>query len=73
MPIVNTTFEGLDKPNPDGSFDVIVRNFDNEGKEYKYSQNVKPNFDIVADNAIKVANLNEQLAAQEFEALIGQP
>ncbi len=69
MPIVSTTFE--ETVNANGSRDVIVRNFDNEGKEYKYSQNVPANYDVAADNAIKVANLNEQLANQEFEALIG--
>lgn len=69
MPIVNTTFE--ETVNADGSRDVIVRNFDNEGGEHKYSQNVPADFDIIADNAIKVAGLNEWLASREFEALIG--
>ena len=70
MPIVNTTFE--ETVNADGSRNVIVRNFDQDGKEYKYSQFAAVGFDVQADNAIKVANLNEQLANQEFEALIGQ-
>ena len=70
MPIVNTTFE--ETVNADGSRNVIVRNFDQDGKEYKYSQYAPAGFDVQADNAVKVANLNEQLANHEFEAIIGQ-
>lgn len=72
MPIVNTIFDGEDNVNPDGSRTITVRNFDQDGKEYKYSQHVASGFDYQADNAIKVTMLNEQLANQEFEALIGQ-
>ena len=72
MPIVNTIFDGEDNVNPDGSRTITVRNFDQDGKEYKYSQHAAAGFDYHADNLIKIAMLNEQLASQEFEALIGQ-
>ena len=69
MPIVTTNVQS--STNADGSKHVVVRNYDQDGKEYMYSFFAPVGFDI--DTAIqnKTAELNIQLAESEFEALIG--
>ena len=69
MPIVNTITQA--STNADGSQHVVVRNYDQDGREYMFSFFAPVGFDI--DTAIqnKVVDVEVQLAENEFEALVG--
>ena len=69
MPIVNTITQA--STNADGSKHVVVRNYDQDGKEYMYSFFAPVGFDIDTAVQNKTAELNVQLAEAEFETLIG--
>lgn len=70
MPIVNTARQIDIQAN--GNRQVLVRHYDQDGKEYMYSFNAKPEVDIDAIIADRITLLDEQLAQQEFEAIIGE-
>jgi hypothetical protein len=69
MPIVNTIIQP--SSNADGSQNVVVRNYDQDGREYMYSFYAPAGFDIQTAVNNKTADLNVQLADSEFETLIG--
>ncbi len=69
MPIVNTVKEVSVQTN--GNRQVLVRHYDQDGKEYMYSFNAKPEVDVDAIIADRVTLLDEQLAQQEFEEIVG--
>jgi len=69
MPIVSTIREV--STNENGSRQVIVRQYDQDGREYMYSFHATADLNLDALIAGKTADLNEQLAQSEFEGLIG--
>ena len=69
MPIVTTNTEVSTQAN--GSSQVIVRSYDQDGREYMYSFHAAAGLDINTIVANKTADLNVQLAQSEFEELVG--
>lgn len=69
MPIVSTLREV--STNANGSRQVVVRQYDQDGIEYMYSFHASADLDLDALIAGKTVDLNEQLAQNEFETLIG--
>ena len=69
MPIVSSTFSATTQA--DGSRNVIETHVDQDGTPYNRSYNVPAVVDIQTIVNNYGAALSEQLAQQEFEALIG--
>jgi hypothetical protein len=55
----------------DGSLSVIVRLYDQDAREYMRSLYAPAGFNVQGRVDSMVAELNEQLAAQEFEQIVG--
>jgi hypothetical protein len=70
MPIVQTGKAVEIQAN--GNQQVVVRHIDQDGKEYMYTFNAKPEVNVDAIIADRIVLLDEQLAQQEFEAIIGE-
>lgn len=70
MPIVS--HEVKTTVNVDGSQYVVVRYYDQDATEYMQSFHAPVDTDVAAIAANRIPELDEQLAQQEFEALIGQ-
>lgn len=68
MPIVNTVLEKT--PNSPTSTHVVVRSYDQDGREFFYSFDADEIVNIQDVVAFKTAALNEQLAIDEFMALV---
>lgn len=68
MPIVNSVLE--ETPQSATSIHIVVRNYDQDGKEYMYSFDADQNTDVQAIVDSRTAALNEQLANDEFMALV---
>jgi hypothetical protein len=69
MPIVTSK---IDKSlQPDGGANVTVRLYDQDAREYLTMFRVPAGFDIDAKVNLMIAEQNEQLSQQEFEAIIG--
>lgn len=69
MPIVNRIIESTTQAN--GSTSNVVRMYDQDGREYMQSFFAPAGFDVAGRVSAMVAEMDEQLAQQEFEALVG--
>lgn len=69
MPIVSHNIESTLQPN--GGRNAVMRFYDQDGKEYMLGFYAAPGVDLDAVAASKIADLDEQLAVQELEALVG--
>lgn len=69
MPIVSNTVQSTTQA--DGSLSVVVRLYDQDAREYTQQFFAPAGFNITAKVNTMTAELNEQLAADEFNALIG--
>ena len=69
MPIVSHTIQSTTQA--DGSLSVVVRLYDQDGREYTQQFFAPANFNVTAKVQTMTAELNEQLAQSEFEALVG--
>ena len=70
MPIVQTVKSVEIQAN--GNKQVLVKHYDQDGKEYMYSFNAKPEVNIDSIIADRITLIDEQLAQAEFEAIIGE-
>lgn len=57
--------------NSDGSTNNVLRMYDQDGKEYMQSFWAPAGFNLQTKVDNTIAGLNEQLAEQEFNALVG--
>lgn len=69
MPIVSNTVQSTTQA--DGSLSVVVRLYDQDAREYTQQFFAPAGFNITAKVNTMTAELNEQLAADEFNALVG--
>ena len=69
MPIVSHTLEQTTQAN--GGTSNIVRLFDQDAREYMQSFFAPSGFDIDGRINAMIAEINEHLAQQEFEAIVG--
>lgn len=69
MPIVSNTVSSTTQA--DGSLSVVVRLYDQDAREYTQVFFAPAGFDVTAKVATMTAELNEQLASSEFQALVG--
>jgi hypothetical protein len=69
MPIVSNTVQSTTQA--DGSLSVVVRLYDQDGREYTQSFFAPAGFNVTAKVNTMSAELSEQLAQAEFEALVG--
>ena len=69
MPIVSWQKEV--STNADGSRHVVVRQYDQDGKEYMYSFFAGVGVDVDTIITNRIADMDEQLAQAEFETLVG--
>lgn len=69
MPIVTHTLQT--SAQADGSTSNVLRMYDQDGKEYMQGFFAPAGFNLQTKVNIAIAELNEQLAVQEFEALVG--
>lgn len=69
MPIVSHTVESSTQA--DGSLSVVLRMYDQDARDYVQTFFAPSGFDLTAKVNSTIAELNEQLAQSEFEALIG--
>ena len=69
MPI--TSSQASTTPQADGSLNVQITLFDQDGTAYPYSFPAPAGFNVAARVASLIAELDEQLAAAEFETLLG--
>jgi hypothetical protein len=69
MPIVSNTVESSTQA--DGSLSVVVRLYDQDAREYTQSFFAPAGFNIDAKVISMIAQLDEQLAVDEFNALVG--
>ena len=69
MPIVQQIVET--SPQANGSSNVIVRLYDQDATEYTTVFNAPAGFDIAGKVALMIVGQDEQLAEQEFQALVG--
>lgn len=69
MPIVTNTVES--SAQADGSQSVVVRLYDQDAREYTSSFFAPADFNVAAKVQTMTAELNEQLAVDEFRALVG--
>lgn len=69
MPIVSNTVQST--PQADGSLSVLVRLYDQDAREYTQVFFAPAGFDVTAKVNTMTAELNEQLATDEYRALVG--
>lgn len=69
MPITSHTLEQTTQAN--GGTSNIVRLYDQDAREYMQSFFAPAGFDIQGRINMMIAEMNEQLAQAEFEALVG--
>ena len=69
MPIVQQDLQTSQQA--DGSSNVILRMWDQDATEYLQTFNAPAGFDIAGKVSLVVADLNEQLAVNEFQAVVG--
>lgn len=69
MPIVLRKVEQTTQA--DGGYNVTVRLYDQDSREYLTTFRAPAGFDIQAKVDLMVIEQDEQLAQQEFEALVG--
>lgn len=69
MPIVSSNYESTTQA--DGSLSVVVRLYDQDAKDYVTTFFAPAGFAIDAKVSTMIAELNEQLAADEFNASVG--
>lgn len=69
MPIVSNTVQSTTQA--DGSLSVVVRLYDQDGREYTQSFFAPAGFNVTAKVNTMSAELSEQLAQAEFETLVG--
>lgn len=69
MPIQSHTLEQTTQSN--GGTQNIVRLFDQDAREYMQSFYAPAGFDVEGRINMMIAEMDEQLAQQEFEALVG--
>lgn len=69
MPIVSHTLSQSDQPNG-GTYNVL-RMYDQDAREYMVSWFAPAGFDNDAKVSITITEMDEQLKASEFDALIG--
>ena len=69
MPIVSNTVSSTTQA--DGSLSVVVRLYDQDAREYTQVFFAPAGFNVTAKVATMTAELNEQLASSEFQALVG--
>ena len=69
MPIVSNTVESTTQA--DGSLSVVVRLYDQDGREYMQSFFAPAGFNVAGKVQSMTAQLDEQLATDEFNSLVG--
>jgi hypothetical protein len=69
MPIVSNSVESSTQA--DGSLSVVVRLFDQDAREYMSSFFAPPGFNVDAKVAAMTAQMDEQLAEDEFRQIVG--
>ena len=69
MPIVSNTVQSTTQA--DGSLSVVVRLYDQDAREYTQQFFAPAGFNVTAKVTTMTAEMNEQLATDEFNALIG--
>lgn len=69
MPIVSNTVQT--SVQADGSLSVVVRLYDQDAREYTQVFFAPAGFDVTAKVNTMTAELNEQLAVDEYRALVG--
>ena len=69
MPIVSNNVSSTTQA--DGSLSVVVRLYDQDAREYTQSFFAPAGFDVSARVITMTAELNEQLAVDEYRALVG--
>lgn len=69
MPIVSHTLEQTTQAN--GSTHNVVRLYDQDAREYMQSFFAPAGFDVQGRINMMIAEMDEQLAQAEFEALVG--
>lgn len=69
MPIVQHTIESSTQAN--GSTNNVLRMYDQDGTEYTQVFNAPAGFNLQTKIDNTIVGLNEQLAEQEFQALVG--
>jgi hypothetical protein len=69
MPIVQQTVEVF--PQANGGSNVIVRLYDQDATEYTTTFNAPAGFDVNSKVSLMITEQNEQLALNEFQALVG--
>ncbi len=69
MPIVTHTIQSTVQAN--GSISYVLRMYDQDATEYTSAGFAPPGFDLDAFVQLKIAQTNESLAEQEFNALVG--
>jgi hypothetical protein len=69
MPIVSSTTESTTQAN--GALSVTVRLYDGDGKEYTQSFFAPAGFNVAAKVQTMTNELNEQLAQDEFNTIVG--
>jgi hypothetical protein len=69
MPITSNTLEQTTQAN--GGTSNIVRLYDQDAREYMQSFFAPANYDVQGRINSMIAEMNEQLAQNEFEALVG--
>lgn len=70
MPIVSHTLQSSTQA--DGSTQNILRLFDQDGREYMQAFPAPAGFDLAARVNLAIAEMDEQLAAAEFDQIVGQ-
>lgn len=69
MPIVSNTVQSTTQA--DGSLSVVVRLYDQDAREYTQQFFAPSGFNLTAKVNTMTAELNEQLAVDEFTVLVG--
>lgn len=69
MPIVSNTIES--SAQADGSLSVVVRLYDQDAREYTSTFFAPAGYNVQAKVNIMIAELDDQLALDEFNALVG--
>lgn len=69
MPIVSNAVSSTTQA--DGSLSVVVRLYDQDAREYTNVFLAPAGFDVAAKVARMTAEMNEQLALDEFQTLVG--
>lgn len=69
MPIVSHTLQSTTQA--DGSTSNVVRMYDGDGKEYMQTFFAPSGFNVQAKITTMIAELDQQLAEDEFRSLVG--